>query len=226
MSILSTVKKGYLYMKTSTGYLKLLPRTLASLVSLDNGNSVETEIASIKTAASNLSTTVSGHTTTISSHTTTLKGLKNGATSTVANNATTTAAGYVLDARMGKTLQDQVTTLNSTSVVELGKNDKGYYKKYSNGTLEMWGIDSRTSLSIPSGNVTNGIYYTNQVGVNLPIESLTECSIQVNVFSNGVQWAMLSTGYSNKASFAYRIVQPSGTNPTVRVCWFAVGTWK
>ena len=55
MSILSTVKKGYLYMKTSSGYLKLLPRTLAELVSLDNGNSVETEISNIKSAASNLS---------------------------------------------------------------------------------------------------------------------------------------------------------------------------
>ena len=109
MSILSTVKKGYLYMKTSTGYLKLLPRTLASLVSLDNGNSVETEIASIKSAASSLSTTVSGHTTK-------LNGLKNGSTSTVANNLTTTASGYVLDARQGKTLNDSITSLNSTLI--------------------------------------------------------------------------------------------------------------
>lgn len=113
MSILSTVKKGYLYMKTSTGYLKLLPRTLASLVSLDNGNSVETEISNIKSAASSLSTTVSGHTTK-------LNGLKTGSTSTVANNLTTTTSGYVLDARMGKSLQDSITTLNSTFSYETG----------------------------------------------------------------------------------------------------------
>lgn len=90
----------------------------------------------------------------------------------------------------------------------------------------MWGVDSRTSISIPSQNVINGIYYTNQIGVNLPITSLTECSIQVNVLSNSIQWAMLGTGYSNKTSFAYRIVQPTGSNPTVKVCWFAIGTWK
>lgn len=113
MSILSTVKKGYLYMKTSSGYLKLLPRTLASLVSLDNGNSVETEISNIKSAASSLSTTVSGHTTK-------LNGLKTGSTSTVANNLTTNTSGYVLDARMGKSLQDSITTLNSTFSYETG----------------------------------------------------------------------------------------------------------
>lgn len=113
MSILSTVKKGYLYMKTSTGYLKLLPRTLASLVSLDNGNSVETEISNIKSAASSLSKIVSGHTTK-------LNGLKTGSTSTVANNLTTATDGYVLDARMGKTLNDSITTLNSTFSYETG----------------------------------------------------------------------------------------------------------
>lgn len=233
MSILSTVKKGYLYMKTSSGYLKLLPRTLASLVSLDNGKSVETEISSIKSEASNLSSTVSGHTTTLNSHGSSISAiktktdaLKNAANKTVANNLTTTVDGYVLDARMGKSLQDSITTLNSTSVIELGKNNNGYYKKYSNGTLEMWGVDSRTSLSIPSQNVINGIYYTNQIGVNLPITSLTECSIQVNVLSNSIQWVMLGTGYSNKTSFAYRIAQPTGSNPTVKVCWFAIGTWK
>lgn len=113
MSILSTVKKGYLYMKTSTGYLKLLPRTLASLVSLDNGHSVETEIDLIKSTASSLSKTVSGHTTK-------LNGLKTGSTSTVANNLTTTTDGYVLDARQGKTLNDSITTLNSTFSYETG----------------------------------------------------------------------------------------------------------
>lgn len=161
MSILSTVKKGYLYMKTSTGYLKLLPRTLASLVSLDNGNSVETEISNIKSAASSLSTTVSGHTTK-------LNGLKTGSTSTVANNLTTTTSGYVLDARMGKSLQDSITTLNSTFSYETGTmgllnpcngctHTEGYYIKVGklvtfNVTiyLEVSEVDMPTSyLEIP-----------------------------------------------------------------------------
>lgn len=130
MSILSTVKKGYLYMKTSSGYLKLLPRTLANLVSLDNGNSVETEISNIKSAASNLSSTVSGHTTTLNSHGSSISAiktktdaLKNAANKTVANNLTTTADGYVLDARMGKSLQDSITTQNTTLEKKLATYD-------------------------------------------------------------------------------------------------------
>ena len=46
MAILDTVKKGYMYLKTSSGYTKLLPRTHASLVSLDEGGTVQTQIDS------------------------------------------------------------------------------------------------------------------------------------------------------------------------------------
>lgn len=47
MSILSTVKKGYISIKTASGYMKLLPRTLASLVSMSDGTSVENKISSL-----------------------------------------------------------------------------------------------------------------------------------------------------------------------------------
>lgn len=85
MAILDTIKKGYCYMKTSTGYIKLLPRTLAELVSLKNGLTVEYVLSK----------------------------LKNAANATLVNNATTTVENTALDGRMGKTLQDQITTLNS-----------------------------------------------------------------------------------------------------------------
>lgn len=39
---------------------------------------------------------------------------------TVVNNATTSDSGYVLDARMGKTLQDQITTLNDSLTYKSG----------------------------------------------------------------------------------------------------------
>lgn len=44
MSILSTVKKGYITIKTTAGYVKLLPRTLATLVAMSDGKSVEEKI--------------------------------------------------------------------------------------------------------------------------------------------------------------------------------------
>ena len=185
MSILSTVKKGYLYMKTSTGYLKLLPRTLASLVSLDNGNSVETEIASIKSSAFNLSKTVSGHTTK-------LNGLKTGSTSTVANNLTTTTDGYVLDARQGKTLNDSITTLNSTFSYETGTmgllkpcngctHTEGYYIKVGklvtfNVTIYLTVENLESYLEIPC----------------LPYETKDDCT-----FSSGYQKCQLKSNNDN-----------------------------
>lgn len=185
MSILSTVKKGYLYMKTSTGYLKLLPRTLASLVSLDNGNSVETEISLIKSSTSNLSKIVSGHTTK-------LNGLKTGSTSTVANNLTTTTDGYVLDARMGKSLQDSITTLNSTFSYETGTmglfkpchgctHTEGYYIKVGklvtfNVTIYLTVENLESYLEIPC----------------LPYKTKDDCT-----FSSGYQKCQLKSNNDN-----------------------------
>ena len=47
MSILSTVKKGYMTIKTAAGYVKLLPRTLATLVAMSDGKSVEEKITEL-----------------------------------------------------------------------------------------------------------------------------------------------------------------------------------
>lgn len=185
MSILSTVKKGYLYMKTSTGYLKLLPRTLASLVSLDNGHSVETEIDLIKSTASSLSKIVSGHTTK-------LNGLKTGSTSTVANNLTTTTDGYVLDARMGKILNDSITTLDSTFSYETGTmgllrpcpgctHTEGYYIKVGklvtfNVTIYLTVENLESYLEIPC----------------LPYKTKNNCT-----FSSGYQKCQLKSNNDN-----------------------------
>ena len=45
MSILSTIKRGYLYLKSTSGYIKVLPRTEASLVELKDGTNVENRIS-------------------------------------------------------------------------------------------------------------------------------------------------------------------------------------
>lgn len=172
-------------MKTSTGYLKLLPRTLASLVSLDNGHSVETEIDLIKSTASSLSKIVSGHTTK-------LNGLKTGSTSTVANNLTTDTDGYVLDARMGKILNDSITTLDSTFSYETGTmgllrpcsgctHTEGYYIKVGklvtfNVTIYLTVENLESYLEIPC----------------LPYETKDDCT-----FSSGYQNCQLKSNNDN-----------------------------
>jgi len=239
MSILSTVKKGYLYMKTSTGYLKILPRTLASLVSLDNGISVETEISNIKTAATNLSSTVSGHTTTLNSHganisaiKTKTDALKNAANKTVANNLTTTVDGYVLDARMGKSLQDSITTLNSTSfdVEKLDATEKTttvYVKKYSNGYFESFGHCLIDDLDFSDKNQIGSslIYYATFVNAPIGIDSKKIISIECSVNNTGVVWVGNVSTY-NSRSLKGTIMQYGKTRRNTDLYFTVVGTWK
>jgi len=54
MSILSTVKKGYMTIKTASGYVKLLPRTLATLVAMSDGKSVEDKINELNGKLNNI----------------------------------------------------------------------------------------------------------------------------------------------------------------------------
>ena len=58
MAILSTIKKGYLLIKTATGYVKLLPRTLATLVSMADGSTVESQITALKGSVSELNSNI------------------------------------------------------------------------------------------------------------------------------------------------------------------------
>lgn len=53
MAILDTVKKGYLTLKEATGYVKLLPRTLASLVETSDGSNVQTKLDTINNNLTN-----------------------------------------------------------------------------------------------------------------------------------------------------------------------------
>lgn len=58
MSILSTVKKGYMTIKTASGYVKMLPRTLATLVEMSDGKSVEQKITELNSKLTTTKSTV------------------------------------------------------------------------------------------------------------------------------------------------------------------------
>ena len=115
--------------------------------------------------------------------------------------------------------------LNDNYIVEEGENDNGHYRKWSNGTLEMWG-GYRGTFSIPSGNVQGNIYYSANRTIPFPIESKTSARIVATVYSNGIQWLKISTSNTNKTGFDVVIMQPTGANPTANVNWSAIGTWK
>ena len=89
----------------------------------------------------------------------------------------------------------------------------------------MWGSYQGT-FSIPSGNVVNGIYYSSDRTIPFPVESKTTTYVVATIFSNGIQWLKTSTSSTNRTGFNAVILQPTGTNPTLRVHWRATGAWK
>ena len=83
------------------------------------------------------------------------------------NNATTTQNGYVLDAKMGKTLQDQITSLNDSLGVLRGRNTAG-------GNITINGASGRWSVRTFSGLGTAFLFFdftgaTSNIGMSTPI---------------------------------------------------------
>lgn len=63
-----------------------------------------------------------------------VKGLKSHAFRDPANNLTTTASGYALDARQGKALNDKVTQLNS-ALDDIALSDQLFFEKWIDGSM-------------------------------------------------------------------------------------------
>ena len=87
----------------------------------------------------------------------------------VANNLTTTEADFVLDARQGKALQDQLTTLNGSLKIEENPNvtivnGAGGVLNYKCGNLSM------ISIEITPSKITHGLILA--TGIYTPVRSL------------------------------------------------------
>lgn len=108
-------------------------------------------------------------------------------------------------------------SVNGKSIIESGKNDNGYYRKYADGTLEMWG----TSNAIGSQGV---------VIVTLPqpfIDTVFRmCANQI--YHSNTPVSVTSTQVQSKQSFLIYAREPNGTLPAsgCKYNWFVTGTWK
>lgn len=113
--------------------------------------------------------------------------------------------------------QKMIELLNGKSIIESGKNDNGYYRKYADGTLEMWG----TSNAIGSQGV---------VIVTLPqpfIDTVFRmCANQI--YHSNTPVSVTSTQVQSKQSFLIYAREPNGTLPAsgCKYNWFVTGTWK
>ena len=113
--------------------------------------------------------------------------------------------------------QKMIELLNGKSIIDSGSNDNGYYRKYADGTLEMWG----TSEEIGSDG-----YAT----VELPQPFFdTYYRIYANqIYHPSTPVSVVSVQVQTKQSLHIYAREPNGTMPAsgCRYSWFCVGTWK
>ena len=134
----------------------------------------------------------------------------------LANNLTTTAEGYALDARQGKALKDQVDQLN-TKISDGGSG----YVKLPDGTMIQYGFFASTLLTNSYKNATlevdfpHGFAGTAPVSVQITLAStqyLNGCSVDTITLS-GFRAILMGAPEANTA-------YESGFR------WLAVGRWK
>lgn len=108
-------------------------------------------------------------------------------------------------------------SVNGKSIIESGKNNNGYYRKYADGTLEIWGT-------------SNEIGSQGAVMVTLPQPCIdTVFRIYANqIYNSSTAVSATSVQIQSKQSFYIYAREPNGTLPasSCKYNWFVVGTWK
>lgn len=115
--------------------------------------------------------------------------------------------------------------INRNIIIESGSNNNGYYRKYADGTLEMWGY-TKIKFTFAGDKWGNDFYISRQRRVTFPIPSLTEAIVNINTWNNSICFVNLSTLADNKTEFSLYMVKGSGADYDSFVCWQAIGTWK
>ena len=118
--------------------------------------------------------------------------------------------------------------LNDNYIVEEGENDNGHYRKWSNGTLEMWGKLILNNVNINNrSNTSTTVYNSTQYRITFPFASLSECIVTCTNYSNTGAWVSMSTGGDRKSSFMFWLYAAGISNGNSHyICWRATGTWK
>lgn len=122
-------------------------------------------------------------------------------------------------------IKKELESLNGKSIIESGKNNNGYYRKYADGTLEMWG-DTKIKFTFAGDKWGNDFYISRQRKVTFPVPSLIEAIVNINAWNNSICFVNLSTLANNRTEFAVYIVKGSGADYDSSVYWHAFGTWK
>lgn len=110
-------------------------------------------------------------------------------------------------------------------IVEEGSNANGKYRKWSDGTLEMW-FNSPFTCAI--GTKAGSIYTSGQFTLNFPVASKTKCNIVLTIGAGGAIWGKVygsANGY--KSSFSYHLLAATVWNTaSFDLSYYARGAWK
>ena len=113
----------------------------------------------------------------------------------------------------------------SNYVVEEGSASNGKYRKWNDGTLEMWGdFDRSAAITEKAGS----LYASSPLSITYPLQSLTRPNIELTVTAGGAIWGHpwdSTSGYLR--DFSYQLLAATAwSNASYHVSYYARGTWK
>ena len=117
-------------------------------------------------------------------------------------------------------------SLNSNNIIKSGHNDNGYWRKYGDGTLEMWNDTYIGSINITTPDNWN--YYTGgSINIQLPVKSLTNVLPIATARGAAAPWASIpGPGLGDEKFLIWIYASTSSPNSDVWVSWRCFGTWK
>ena len=111
------------------------------------------------------------------------------------------------------------------SIIETGNNAQGFWRKWADGTLEIWGEIqiSDADVSVAHGAIYRSAGYT----FSLPIESVSTVR-GVSLMFSGTGGALIarSTGGNNKSTIGYWIENAVIARISGSISFRCTGTWK
>ncbi|WP_243018414.1 hypothetical protein [Dorea formicigenerans] len=123
-------------------------------------------------------------------------------------------------------LKKEIAELNSNRIIKSGHNDNGYYRKYADGTLEMWGSTRFDNVNMQTPDNWN--YYSGgRINVYLPIESKTWVSVTATASGSCAPWISIPlNGIGTSLFQAWIYSSNKSASETITIFWRCFGTWK
>lgn len=123
-------------------------------------------------------------------------------------------------------MKKEIAELNSNSIIESGHNDNGYYRKYADGTLEMWGSKRFENINMQTPDNWN-YYCGGRVDVPLPMKSKTWVLVTATAAGSCAPWISIpQDGLGTDLFQAWIYSSNKSASETITIFWRCFGTWR